>query len=309
MKKWQKSSSSNKCKICDKRLVGGIINSDKVHCRVCGAIVCQECSQRTARYLPILEGTPVINGYPKYIAMHVCDRCYKDPAVLFIEEVCPKEASAEVKKLYAFAKNILIQVNRDFPVSASRQKYFGDYDPNLHVSKNEKNVHEGDSWYLMRNYSTEVHDSSVGKITRLEKIIQHSLKTSIGNCYEMALYGYLAVLYATQTGYLHVTSYGVYELPLGDHVFFLIAPVGEIVPPGTSNSYNFEKPHSNIIVCDPWRKMLFFLRSMNKYMGMTVIKNIPHYTMYYGTSYFTKYHSMSQLQDSIFKHPHSTTED
>ncbi len=309
MKKWQESSSSNKCKICDKRLIGGIINSDKVHCRVCGAIVCQECSQRTARYLPILEGTPFINSYPKYIAMHVCDRCYKDPLVLFIDESCPDNASDELKKIHKFAKDIVVSANLNFPVSGSRQRYYKDYDPNLHSSKAEQKDHQEDSGSILRRYKTNTCGAADNDLSGIEGIIRHCLKVSIANCFEMALYGYLSVLYATKHGGLNTMSYGVYDLPLGDHMFLLIAPIGEVIPSGISNSENFKQAHCNIIVCDPWRKMIFFLRNMSKYMGRTIISNRPAITMSCGDHCFTKYHSMRQLQDSIFKNSHRTTID
>ncbi|UDQ97447.1 FYVE zinc finger domain-containing protein [Lentisphaerota bacterium WC36G] len=303
--KWQDSASSNKCKTCEKYLEGGFFSSDKVHCRVCGEIVCQDCSSRRARYIPVLEGTPIIHRYPTMMSVPVCDRCFKDPTVLFIDEGCPFGASEEVRKIYDFCKASIIEANRNFPVSASRQKYFGDYDSNLHDTKEDKEEHQAYSWHVLHKYGTEVQGRT-GGISAIESTIQHCLKLSIANCYEMSLYCYLKILYATQTANLHVTSYGLYDMPLGDHIFMLIAPIGKIIPSGTSNSDNFENKHSYIIVCDPWRKMIFFLHSMTKYMGMTIFRNIPHYTMNYGDSYRTRYLSMKQLQDSIFKNPHKT---
>ena len=307
MKKWKNSSSSNKCNVCGKRLLGGVLLSDKVHCRCCGEIVCKECSGRKVRYLPILEGTPVINRYPCMMAMPVCDVCYKTPNVLFIDEGCPENASADLRKLYNFVKKIIIEANQKFPVSGSRQKYFKDYDPNLHASKSEKRSHLEASWHILKDYKTEIAGEASGvNVTGIEEVISHCLKVSIANCYEMSLYCYLSILYATQATNFHVVSYGLYSLPFGDHVFLMIAPIGEIVPPGISNSDNFERPRCNIIVCDPWRKMLFFLRSMSNYMGMTIIQNIPHYTMNYGQHFYTKYLSMGELEDSIFKKTHRT---
>ena len=306
MKKWKNSVSSNKCNVCGKRLEGGFLCSDKVHCRCCGEIVCSECSTRKARYLPILEGTPLINRYPVMMAMPVCDLCYKNPSVFFIDEGCPENVSQEVKKLYYFLRRTIVEANSKFPVSASRQKYFGDFDPTLHESKDEKKIHEAYSWHILRYFKTEVGTSSPRELTGVEEIIQHCLKVSIANCYEMSLYSYLSVIYATQTADLNIVSYGLYSLPLGDHVFMLAAPVGEIIPTGISNSDNFERPHSNIIVCDPWRKMIFFLRSMSKYMGMTIFQNIPKYTMSYGRGYYTRYLNMQKLEDSIFKNPNRT---
>lgn len=306
MKKWKPDSSSSECNICKKYLSSGTFSSQKVHCRCCGEIVCAECSQRKVRYLPVLPDTPILHRYPAIMAVRVCDRCFKDPYTLFVDDGCPPNADPQLIHIYRLAKSAVIRANQVFPVSSSRQTYSNDYDPNLHDSFASKTIHTNTSYEILRGFTTESTGSRRG-ITKIEKAIQHCLKVSMANCYEMALYAYLTFIYEQCTASLDISSFGLYSLPLGDHVFLIVAPRGEIIPPGISNSYSFKDTHKNMIVCDPWRKMIFFLRNMYDHMGITFIENLAYLTCTYHSRPMPSYTSMKKLEDSVFNYPHKTT--
>ncbi|MCP3968149.1 MAG: hypothetical protein GY750_07635 [Lentisphaerae bacterium] len=93
MPTWKPGSDSNTCAVCTK-----IIRHRKHHCRVCGEIVCADCS--------------------------------KSPRAFYIEDDFADDRP-EVTELFEFGREAVIDINVTFPVSSSRQHYEKQYDVNL----------------------------------------------------------------------------------------------------------------------------------------------------------------------------------
>lgn len=63
--KWQPNEDAEACAVCKAEFVGGLVSSGKHHCRRCGMVVCQGCSQQR---LPLPS-----RGHP--LPVRVCDAC------------------------------------------------------------------------------------------------------------------------------------------------------------------------------------------------------------------------------------------
>ncbi|MCP3943259.1 MAG: hypothetical protein GY710_17475 [Desulfobacteraceae bacterium] len=260
---WQPDSSTNKCSLCS--TVFSMFNR-KHHCRSCGKIICDACSQSRVQW-----ATPMLRAKNKYShskgdRVRVCDLCVKTQFPLMDEFTLSLSGMTGHRQLFETLEKISIHINGAFPVSATRY-FYGSKTPFSRWGKYRT------AQKLLRN-DTFNKNSDIVRINPYERdkvALMHALHVSIANCYEMALAGfYLLYNFFKECSHdfkkqlqkrarSHKFEYAMYEDSsfMGDHVFVLL---GFDLP----DSFNSGIISNNIIVFDPWKKLIFYLRDAKK---------------------------------------------
>ncbi|MCP3967299.1 MAG: hypothetical protein GY750_08830 [Lentisphaerae bacterium] len=272
----------DKCPICEK------FGATEV-CRNCGRVVCANCCTQKRPYIKVLAGTPPDKQYnSRHSYVPVCDVCVKIPEVLYNEDDFSR-TPLNVQQLAAFAKQIIIKANASFPVSSSRMGYYKDFNPNLCFTQSRQQEVFETTHAILREPEKYIDGLQQGgdSFEKLEKMILHSLKYSIANCFELAGFSYLMYHYAICRGEFRVHNVEVCHLPGRDHVFLIVTPWHESIPQNEFYSNDQTLKYSNAFICDPWLKFLFFLRNYREYIGKHKIAREPirfsYFKFYYKT--------------------------
>ncbi|MCP3966169.1 MAG: hypothetical protein GY750_04355 [Lentisphaerae bacterium] len=296
MKTFKLRSENNACHVCENNL-GGFLSEKSRTCRVCGEVVCKDCSKQKRPFIPVLDETPNGAVYdPKTESVHVCDKCIKDPYTLFIEGD-PSNDRLEIQELFEFAKQAVIESNKNFPVSPSRQHYYKDFNPALHATKKAKEAHLEETDTMLR--PPEYKDTVIPNqdiLKHFEDEVRRCLKISVANCEEMCYFCYLMFHYARMTNNVTTTDFGLHRVVLGDHIFLLIAPPGGMLPRRLVNTAEIRSLRRNrTIVCDPWLKSVFFFVDQYSYMGDQLIEPKRGFDYIHLRQYHTRYTSLEEL--------------
>lgn len=158
-----------KCNLCNKTLVNHL--SKKRNCSSCGILVCHACSQAKMNGIQS-QFTKPHNKISDYVK--ICRRCITNPNQLFLHDDIREYPHKEIINEY---KNLVIEMNKNFPVSSSRQNQFNLYDPNLHSSKIAKIIHRNKTFELLRVFEKSYYDNEKNLIKSLEKRVPTLLKS------------------------------------------------------------------------------------------------------------------------------------
>ncbi|KAB8033615.1 hypothetical protein [Fluviispira multicolorata] len=181
-------------------------------------------------------------------SVHVCRKCMTDPNTLFLHDDIKNYRN---KELIRELKNLIIDINKNFPVSSSRQFYFNLFDNNLH--KGKERSHSRQTHDLLRNFENTYYENESNKIKEIEKNYAHCLKISIANCHEMAHFCLLYFYYKGKNRKINY-KYTVFSALDADHVFFCI---------------HEDDIKNSGIICDPWYKSVFLFKNLPEYYGIT----------------------------------------
>ena len=298
MPKWKADSSSNNCAIC-----GEVFRHRKHHCRVCGELVCDDCSQNRIRCVKPIPDTPRLKRYNMAKdAVRVCDACTKDSRVLYIEDSFEGEPPY-VSELFEFGRKAVTDTNAVFPVSSSRQHYQKQFDKNLHPTKESRNEHHEETHDLLREFELLRGLTTDNPMTQMEVNAAHSLKVGIANCREMAEYAYLHFHYAKMNGKIRTEEFGLYRIYGGDHCLVLTAPQGTLLPEGIFRPRDEISPHRKVVVVDPWKKSCYYFHNYVAYNGENQLEAIEGYNYRDLRRYETDYYSLEELFPKRYEPP------
>lgn len=228
-----------------------------MHCAYCGDIL--NTDYLKIKGLNPTHFTPANHKISDEIK--ICRKCFVAPNRIFLHDDILLQRDSFINELI----NLSIQINKNFPVSSSRQNYFEEFDHNLHMNPADRNLHMQMTGRLLRVYGNDFYNNEINTIKSIEKRYSHCLKVGIANCHEMALFCFLHFYYKIKKIYLFCNlTCNIFVANDADHVFFCVSKkdlFGRIIK----------------IVCDPWYKSVFLLKNLSNYYNINDISDILNY--------------------------------
>ncbi|UDQ97472.1 hypothetical protein AAEX28_10655 [Lentisphaerota bacterium WC36G] len=266
---WESTLGNKICCVCKNHFNSHFCEKD--NCYVCGRKVCHECRQ-------FRLNIPPPEGCPRYEANYeicsekvpVCLSCIKNPNIFFIKER-PKYLPECVEKVFNLCVEAAILSQKVFPVSSSSQYFQKNYDPNLFETEEEKYEHFSFGQGMLDQIR---EDSYLDKHTleEVETGLSQAIKLSVGNCMEKSLLCFMYIFYAYRRREIFTMEFGLFSLFLKGHVFLMVSPTGVKLPIEMFNATELNKNpiYKNVIICDPYKKAVFFAPEYTKYMSPNV---------------------------------------
>ncbi|MCP3942505.1 MAG: hypothetical protein GY710_13605 [Desulfobacteraceae bacterium] len=268
---WQQNSETTVCPQCNTKFT---LKIRKHHCRACGIIICDKCSQSRVKWAIPLKKDNDHYAHLKGDKVRVCDKCVRENFTQLHPETLALGKINGHSKLLKILCWISSEINKALPVSATRyisgsKTYISRY--GKYKTAQKKLWPRGFGKYSRSDiyYSFE-HD----KVQLMHAL---DIDIKIGNCYEMSFAGFY-ILYKLFSSYDTENLFGKEELKRllqirssfkkfnygwykdasfgGDHAFLLL---GEELPYSLNTKRLSINSARKIIVFDPWRKAIFYL--------------------------------------------------